>query len=66
MAAAAHLAFDLALPTEAAGNKLLARPDREIIWVKRLYEKAVGGFYDVVLSSKRVACCYREDHRLVF
>jgi 5-methylcytosine-specific restriction enzyme subunit McrC len=51
MAAAAHLAFDLALPTETTGNRLLALPDREITWVRRLYEKAVAGFYDVVLSE---------------
>lgn len=51
MTTAAHLAFDLALPTETTGNKLLALPDREIIWVRKLYEKAVAGFYDVVLSG---------------
>jgi 5-methylcytosine-specific restriction enzyme subunit McrC len=50
MVAAAHLAFDLALPTEASGSKLLTLPEREIKWVRHLYEKAVGGFYDVVLS----------------
>jgi ADP-ribosylglycohydrolase/5-methylcytosine-specific restriction endonuclease McrBC regulatory subunit McrC len=50
MVAAAHLAFNLALPTEAAGDKLLTLPDREITWVRKLYEKAVAGFYDVVLS----------------
>lgn len=52
MVEAAHLAFDLALPTEAAGNKRLALPDRNISWIRRLYEKAVAGFYDVVLSSR--------------
>jgi 5-methylcytosine-specific restriction enzyme subunit McrC len=50
MVAAAHLAFDLALPTEVIGNRLLALPDREITWIRRLYEKAIAGFYDVVLS----------------
>jgi 5-methylcytosine-specific restriction enzyme subunit McrC len=50
MIAAAKLAFDLALPTEAAGNNVLSLPDREVTWVRRLFEKAVGGFYDVVLS----------------
>ena len=48
---AAHLAFNLALPTETVGTKLLALPDREITWIRRLYEKAVAGFYDVVLSG---------------
>ena len=50
MIAAAKLAFDLALPTEAAGNNVLSLPDCEVTWVRRLFEKAVGGFYDVVLS----------------
>ena len=50
MVAAAHLAFDLALPTEIAGEKSFVSPDREITWLRRLYEKAVAGFYDVVLS----------------
>jgi 5-methylcytosine-specific restriction enzyme subunit McrC len=49
--AAAHLAFNLALPTETTGNRLLALPDREITWVRHLYEKAVAGFYDVVLTG---------------
>ncbi|MCP4750101.1 MAG: 5-methylcytosine-specific restriction endonuclease system specificity protein McrC [Proteobacteria bacterium] len=49
MVAAAHLAFDLVLPTEASGDTLLTLPGREIVWVRRLFEKAVAGFYDVVL-----------------
>lgn len=52
MVAAAMLAFDLALPTEALGTNILALPDREERWVRKLYEKAVGGFFDVVLSSR--------------
>jgi 5-methylcytosine-specific restriction enzyme subunit McrC len=51
MVAAAKLAFDLALPTEASGTNILALPDREERWVRRLYERAVGGFYDVVLGK---------------
>ena len=50
MVTAAMLAFNLALPTEEEGERLLGRPDREISWVRCLYEKAVAGFYDVVLS----------------
>ena len=50
MVAAARLAFDLALPTEAAGTNSLAMPEREEVWVRRLFEKAVGGFYRVVLD----------------
>jgi len=50
MIAAAKLAMDLALPTETAGNQALPLPEREVTWVRRLFEKAIGGFYDVVLS----------------
>ena len=58
MVAAAKLAFDLALPTEAAGTNMLSLPDRDVAWVRRLFEKAVGGFYDVVLQPHgwRVRC----------
>lgn len=52
MVAAAHLACDLALPTEALGWKHLSLPDREVTWIRKLYEKAVAGFYDVVLAGK--------------
>ena len=52
MLAAAQLACDLALPMEAEGDVSLPLPEREIAWVRRLFEKAVGGFYDVVLSSQ--------------
>ena len=51
MIAAAQLAFDLALPTEETGPRSLFMPDREESWVRRLFEKAVAGFYDVVLSG---------------
>ena len=40
------------LPTEASGCTSLVTPQREIVWVRRLYERAVGGFYDVVLSGQ--------------
>ncbi|MEQ1830224.1 MAG: 5-methylcytosine-specific restriction endonuclease system specificity protein McrC [Pirellula sp.] len=61
MVAAAKLAFDLALPTEASGRNVLLLPDREIRWIRKLFEKAMGGFYDVVLSPKgwRVRCGYQ-------
>ncbi len=52
MVAAAHLAFNLALPTQAAGSKHLSTPDRDIHWLRRLYEKGIAGFYDVVLSPR--------------
>jgi len=58
MVAAAKLAFDLVLPTEASGMNVLSLPDREATWVRRLFERAVGGFYEVVLSPQgwRVQC----------
>jgi 5-methylcytosine-specific restriction enzyme subunit McrC len=52
MVAAAKLAFDIALPTETAGARMLPLPDREERWVRKLFERAIGGFYDVVLSSQ--------------
>lgn len=52
MVAAAKLAFELALPTEIEGGETLPLPEREIMWIRRLYERAIGGFYDVVLSPK--------------
>jgi 5-methylcytosine-specific restriction enzyme subunit McrC len=50
MVAAARLVFDLALPTEAAGTNSFAMPDRDEVWARRLFERAIGGFYDVVLA----------------
>jgi 5-methylcytosine-specific restriction enzyme subunit McrC len=52
MVAAAKLAFDLVLPTESQGSKLLSLPEREEIWVRRLFERAIGGFYEVVLNPR--------------
>lgn len=52
MVAAAQLALNLALPTEEAGTSYLSSPYREDTWVRRLFEKGVAGFYDVVLSSR--------------
>lgn len=58
MVAAAKLAFDLTLPTEQSGVNVLTLPEREEVWVRRLFERAVGGFYEVVLSPQgwRVKC----------
>jgi 5-methylcytosine-specific restriction enzyme subunit McrC len=52
MVAAARLAFNLALPTETAGSRHLPLPDREIAWIRRLYEKGIAGFCDAVLSQE--------------
>ena len=34
------------------GKHHLSLPDRDIKWIRKLFEKAVAGFYDVVLSEK--------------
>lgn len=52
MMEAAKLAFDLALPTETSGANVLPLPGREVNWVRHLFERAVRGFYEVVLSPK--------------
>ncbi|MDR0996366.1 MAG: 5-methylcytosine-specific restriction endonuclease system specificity protein McrC [Zoogloeaceae bacterium] len=51
MLAAAKLAFDLALPVEATGEDRLLDSDRQETWVRQLFEKAIRGFYAVVLPS---------------
>lgn len=52
MVAAAWLARDLALPTECDGTEALPLAEREETWVRRLFEKAVGGFYAATLGSQ--------------
>lgn len=52
MVSAARLAFDLALPTEDPGSRQLPTPQREIAWVRRLFEKGVGGFYRTRLTQE--------------
>ncbi len=49
MVTAALLALELAIPTEMPGEQHLPIPEREERWVRRLFEKAVGGFYRVTL-----------------
>lgn len=52
MMAASKLALDLTLPMESAGANVLAMPGREEAWVRRLFERAVGGLYAVVLGPQ--------------
>lgn len=52
MVAAAKLAFEIALPTETLGAHALPLSSREEHWARKLFERAVGGYYDVVLSSQ--------------
>ena len=51
MVVAAKLAFDLALPTENQGQQDLPLADRNRD-IPKLFERAVGGFYKVVLPRK--------------
>ncbi len=51
MVAAAKLAFELAIPTEVAGPQKMPMSNRDEHWVRRLFERAVGGFFQVVLPS---------------
>ena len=51
MLAAARLAMDLALPTEEAGPNELIDPRRCEHWLRRLFEKAIGGFYRLHLDE---------------
>lgn len=50
MVSAAKLAFNLLLPNEVEGNRAMPRLSRDLAWIRHLYEKAVAGFYDVVLG----------------
>ncbi len=50
MVALARYALELALPTEQAGSTPGYRAVRDAIAVRRLFERAVGGFYAAALS----------------
>lgn len=51
MLSAAILAFELALPTEVSGDHWFTALQREEAFVRRLFERAVAGFYDVALTG---------------
>ena len=52
MLAAAELTFSLKLLTEEAGQSRFPAPNRDERWARLLFEAAVGGFYDTVLSPR--------------
>lgn len=52
MLAAAELAFSLALPVEMSGGYMLPLIDKNKKWLRKLFEKSVAGFYEVVLDKK--------------
>ena len=63
MVTAAHLAFNLALPTESKGTRQLSSAQRDNLpWLRKLFEKGVAGFYATVLSNQ----CYRVSSGKVF
>jgi 5-methylcytosine-specific restriction enzyme subunit McrC len=50
--AAAALVFDLHVPTQVDGATRAARIERDEVWLRTLFERAVGGFYRTVLSQR--------------
>lgn len=52
MVAAARLAFELAIPSEAAGSRRLPLSDRDERWVRKLFERAVAGFFKAALPQR--------------
>ena len=51
MLAAAQLVFDLAIPTEEAGESRMFSVERDN-WLRQVFEKAVAGFYTVRLEPE--------------
>ncbi|MGJ8673712.1 5-methylcytosine-specific restriction endonuclease system specificity protein McrC [Rubritalea sp.] len=51
MVAAADLVFNLTIPQELAGQHHLQTPDRNIVFLRKLFEKAIAGFYSVNLEK---------------
>jgi len=52
MIEAAKLAFELKIPTEQAALRRLLRPEDEAGWLRRLFERAVAGFYEITLQPR--------------
>ncbi len=52
MLTAARLAMELKIPTEYGGQRRLLRPEDEAGWLRRLFERAVYGFYRVTLEKQ--------------
>lgn len=56
--ALADLAYDLSIPDQSAGRHMLhASPHDDVTWVRKLFERAVGGFYRVVLAAQGWQVC---------
>ena len=52
MVDAAHLVFNLAIPTELVGDRYLSSPDKEIKFVRKVFERGIAGFYKFHLDNK--------------
>jgi len=53
MLSAADLAFDLMLPTQVSGDRHILRPETDIRWLRKLFEKAIAGFYAIRLNRSK-------------
>lgn len=49
MLEAARLMFEFSIPAESAGSRRSDKPRREETWLRALFEKAIFGFYEVML-----------------
>ncbi len=52
MVALSRLVFDLVIPTEDSGGHAVTRVEKDVILVRRLFERAVGNFYAAELPER--------------
>lgn len=60
MVTVAHLALDLVLPSEIAGDQRATRLDRNEILLRQIFEKAVAGFYRHELDGRNGWLVHRQ------
>ena len=53
MVALAKLALEMKIPSELSGDQALFSVDKNDVWLRQLYEKAIGGFYRFHLDPRR-------------
>lgn len=63
MLEAAQLAFELKIPTEHGADRRLMRAEDEAGWLRRLFERAVAGFYRVTLEKQGWQVRVNQQHR---
>lgn len=51
MIAAARLGLELRIPTEQGNREILLRPSHDERWLRGIFERAVAGFYHVLLGE---------------